>query len=78
MENRFGEIIRDHFDVDETFFLRVTRGLNVSGQDRVWFHFKYRTIGLTSDKAEVLMHQLAAIDAKYAVKMISKALGADA
>jgi hypothetical protein len=72
--NELGRVIQRTFSADETFFLRVSRRDNKNGDDRIWFHFKYRMIGLGAEDAEKLMGTLLEIDEPIPARMIQEAL----
>ena len=74
--NALGDVIQRTFQADETFFWKVSRRESRNGDDRLWFHFRYRTIGLSSSDAKKLMETLREINEPIPAKLIEEALSA--
>lgn len=73
-DNALGEIVQKTFQAGETFFLKVSRRESRNGEDRIWFHFKYRIIGLSVEDARKLMATLSEINEPIPARMIEEAL----
>lgn len=72
--SELGEVIQRTFQVGETFFWKVSSRENRHGDGRIWFHFRYRTIGLSIRDAQELMETLFEINEPVPAKLIEDAL----
>jgi hypothetical protein len=72
--NALGEVIQRTFQADETFFWKVSRRESRNGEERIWFHFRYRTIGLSGSDAKKLMETLLEINEPIPARQIEEAL----
>jgi hypothetical protein len=72
--DELGELMWSTFGVHEPFFHRVYIRPNVNGEERVWFCFSDRTLGIDAAGAEQLMNALNAMQASWMAGLIAKSI----
>jgi hypothetical protein len=70
------ELVWSTFGVHEPFFHKVYSRLNVNGEERVWFCFSDRTLGIDVASAAQLMNALNAMQAVWMAGLIAKSIEA--
>lgn len=70
------ELMWSTFGVHEPFFHRVYSRLNMNGEERVWFCFSDRTLGIDVASAAQLMNKLSAMQASWMAGLIAKTIEA--
>ena len=68
------ELMWSTFGVHEPFFHKVYSRLNVNGEERVWFCFSDRTLGIDVASAGQLMNALNAMQASWMAGLIAKSI----
>ena len=70
------ELMWSTFGVHEPFFHKVYSRLNANGEERIWFCFSDRTLGIDVASAEKLMKELSAMQASWMAGLIAKSIAA--
>ena len=70
------ELMWSTFRVREPFFHKVYSRLNANGEERVWFCFSDRTLGIEVARAEKLMNELNALQASWMAGLIARSIEA--